>query len=176
MNLQNSKSVKRFIKWFKISLLFILTSITTVHVKAWTVDFSRRTAETQQQPAIQNYPSTLVVSEDKPSSLMSEVFESTAPEEELVLMNTSKGFVPNVLRLKKGQRYKLHIVNVNEREKNVSFILDAFSENHGTFFAEPKVLNLNPKIEGIFSFQCPETGAHGKIIVAPGRRVKSEYK
>ena len=54
---------------------------------------------------------------------------------------------------------------MNEKEKNVSFILDAFSEHHGTFYGQPKEFNIIPKAEGIFSFQCPETAKQGKIVV-----------
>ena len=87
--------------------------------------------------------------------------------QELVVLNTEKGFVPSALRLRQGAHYKLYVVNINEKEKNVSFILDAFAENHSTFFGQPKVIDLFPQRDGVFQFQCPETAVQGRIVVMP---------
>jgi len=84
---------------------------------------------------------------------------------EVVILNTEKGFVPNTVRLKVGARYQLHIVNINEKEKNVSFMLDAFSEHHGTYFGQVKTVTIEPKKEGVFSYQCPETAVEGKLVI-----------
>lgn len=80
-------------------------------------------------------------------------------------MNTEKGFVPAQVRLKKGGNYRIHVVNVNNKEKNVSFVLDAFSEHHNTVFGEQKTFHVTPKTDGIFSYQCPETAVQGKFII-----------
>jgi hypothetical protein len=56
-------------------------------------------------------------------------------------------------------------VNVNEKEKNVSFILDGFSEHHATYYGKIKSFRLEPKKEGVYSFQSPETSAEGKLVV-----------
>lgn len=80
-------------------------------------------------------------------------------------MNTDKGFVPETLHLKKGQRYRIHVVNVNASSKNVSFIMDAFSEHHATFFGQQTSFEVSPQVEGIFSYQCPETAMQGKLVV-----------
>ncbi len=80
-------------------------------------------------------------------------------------MNTDKGFVPETVRLKKGGNYRIHVVNVNGKEKNVSFVLDAFSEHHNTVFGEQKTFSVSPKTDGIFSYQCPETAVQGKFII-----------
>jgi len=87
--------------------------------------------------------------------------------QELVVLNTEKGFIPGTIRLREGGIYKIHVVNVNEKEKNVSFILDPFSEYHATYFGKIKSFTVSPKKEGIFSFVCPETSAQGKLVVYP---------
>lgn len=99
-------------------------------------------------------------------SLLSKVFqEISSPSQTLVILNTENGFVPDQLRLKKGVNYRIHVVNVNEKEKNVSFVLDAFSEHHATYFGKQKTFEISPKTEGIFSYQCPETAKQGRIVI-----------
>ena len=44
-------------------------------------------------------------------------------------------------------------------------MLDAFSEHHGTYFGDEVVFEIEPRKEGLFSFQCPETLAKGKFVV-----------
>lgn len=98
------------------------------------------------------------------------VIKDTNPVEgvqELVVLNTEKGFVPSALRLRQGSHYRLYVVNINEKEKNLSFVLDAFAENHGTFFGQPKVIELYPQRDGVFQFQCPETATQGRLVVLP---------
>ncbi|MNT71877.1 hypothetical protein D3C72_2104170 [compost metagenome] len=98
-------------------------------------------------------------------NILEQVFDSVEPAQDIVIMNTDKGFVPETVRLKKGNSYRIHVVNVNGKEKNVSFILDAFSEHHNTVFGEQKTFNVSPKTDGIFSYQCPETAVQGKFII-----------
>lgn len=160
MNSQNSKTVKSFTRF----LLFFLAFFTQVSVKAWNVDFSRRQKElkTMRMPAsIVDQNQTGMAEE----SMVSNFFQSVEPTQEIVIMNTDKGFVPETLHLKKGQNYKIFIVNVNDKEKNTSFVLDAFSEHHATYFGQQKSFSIAPKADGIFSFQCPETARQGRIIV-----------
>lgn len=159
MNLLNSKIVKSFTR----VLLFVTFSVIHVSVKAWEVDMSRRDKELKnsRMPAsIVDSPAT-----EKQSGMLTNFFESLDPAQEIVVLNTERGFVPETLKLKKGQTYKLHIVNVNEKEKNTSFILDAFSEHHATFYGQEQTFSVAPKTDGIFSFQCPETAKQGRIIV-----------
>jgi hypothetical protein len=87
------------------------------------------------------------------------------PVQDIVIMNTDHGFVPSTVRVRRDNRYKIHIVNVNEKEKNVSFILDAFSEHHATYYGKIQSFFLEPKKDGVFSFQSPETSAEGKLVV-----------
>ncbi len=158
MNSQNFKTVKNFTRW----TLFCLTFFTNVSVKAWEVDFSRR----QKDLKSMRLPASIVDQKQDPNEKMvNNFFEAVEPTQEIVIMNTKKGFVPETVRLKKGQNYKIFVVNVNDKEKNSSFILDSFSEHHATYFGEEKSFNIAPKADGVFSFQCPETASQGKIIV-----------
>ena len=91
----------------------------------------------------------------------------TTDVQDVVLLHTEQGFVPSSLRVRIGSQYRLHVVNVSNREKNISFVLDAFAEHHSIFFGQDKVVNLIPQREGIFQFQCPETAMQGKLVVLP---------
>jgi hypothetical protein len=144
--------------------LFAVFFFAQVQVKAWDVDFSRREKDLKSM----RLPASVVDEPQKPkdeNGLFSGFFEAVTPTQEIVIMNTEKGFIPETVRLKKGQQYKLYVVNVNSKEKNSSFILDAFSEHHATYFGEQKYFTVSPKTDGIFSFQCPETAKQGRIIV-----------
>jgi plastocyanin domain-containing protein len=111
-------------------------------------------------------PASIVDQPQKANETMvSNFFESMDPTQEIVILNTNKGFIPGTLHLKKGRTYKIFVVNVNDKEKNTSFVLDAFSEHHATYFGEQKSFSISPKADGIFSFQCPETAQQGRIIV-----------
>lgn len=92
-------------------------------------------------------------------------FDESEPVTELVIMNTQKGFVPNTVRLRKGVKYKLHVVNVNEKEKNISFVLDGFSEHQSTYYGKVKSFYVQPTREGVYSYQCPETSIEGRLVV-----------
>jgi hypothetical protein len=160
VNSQNFKTVKTFIRIG----LFIFFSIAHVQVRAWDVDFSRRTKDlkTLRLPA-----SIVDQPQSQEASLMGlgPVFESLDPAQEIVILNTDSGFVPSTLKLRRGQNYQIHIVNVNDKEKNTSFILDAFSEHHATYFGQKKSFTISPKQDGIFSFVCPETAKQGRLVI-----------
>ncbi len=102
------------------------------------------------------------------TSFIDRVFDPGEPSQDIVILNTAKGFVPNTIRIRKDGRYTVHVVNVNEKEKNVSFILDGFSEHHATFFGKVKSFKLEPRKEGVYSFLSPETAVEGKFIVFGG--------
>ena len=159
MSSQNSKTVRNFTRF----ALFALFFFAQVQVHAWDVDFSRREKDLKSM----RLPASVVDEPQKPKdeNIFSGFFEAVSPTQEIVIMNTDKGFIPETVRLKKGQQYKLFIVNVNGKEKNSSFILNAFSEHHATYFGEQKEFTIAPKTDGIFSFQCPETAKQGRIIV-----------
>jgi hypothetical protein len=133
--------------------------------KAWDVDFSRRqknpgafTAPTTDEPGAQKDSGTFIVKsahQDKDVGL----------RQELVILNTQKGFIPSQVRLVKGQHYKIHVVNVNEDKKNVSFIMDGFDQHYATYYGQIKTFNLDPDKEGVFEFECPETTYMGQAVV-----------
>ena len=127
----------------------------------WKVDFSRRNKEIRKKDYV-----TPTGNKNK-ESVFDFVFNSGEPIQDLVVLNTDRGFVPSTLRTQEGRQYRIHVVNVNEKEKNVSFVLDAFSEHHATYYGDIKSFLINPKKEGIFTFQSPETSAQGRIVVYP---------
>lgn len=137
---------------------------------AWDVDMSRRQKDLNkyEQEYSARLPASLMNNDQKslPSkNILERVLVASEPEQEIVILNTEAGFVPNTIRLKKDGSYKIVVVNVNEKEKNVSFIMDSFSEHHATYFGQIKTFNISPKLEGVFSFQSPETAAQGKVVV-----------
>ncbi|MFV8248596.1 cupredoxin domain-containing protein [Bdellovibrio bacteriovorus] len=143
----------------KVLCLLLLSSV----ANAWEVDFSRRQVEFNKVKNEDRLPAS--VQEDQSVNILSKVFDTVEPTQDIVIMNTEKGFVPAQVRLKKGGNYRIHVVNVNNKEKNVSFVLDAFSEHHNTVFGEQKTFHVTPKTDGIFSYQCPETAVQGKFII-----------
>ncbi len=189
----NTLIITRAKIYTKLLGLFVATSIITVTVHAeWTVDFSRRAkairehdlsraaessgdygssdrspASVQSQAINPTVPTEEIGKKDPEASkgLFDTVFDAGEPVQDIVVMNTEKGFVPSTVRVRKNGRYKISIVNVNEKEKNVSFILDGFSEHHSTYYGKVKTFLLEPKKEGVFSFQSPETAAEGKLVV-----------
>lgn len=143
----------------KIALMLLIAS----PALAWEVDFSRRQVDFNKVKNESRLPAS--IREDQSATILTKVFESVEPTQDIVIMNTDKGFVPETVRLRKGGNYRIHVVNVNGKEKNVSFVLDAFSEHHNTVFGEQKTFHVNPKTDGIFSYQCPETAVQGKFII-----------
>lgn len=174
MNSQNPTTSKFFTNMKTKQLaLFVIASFLHVSVKAWDVDMSRRKSDLQKFRG----PAS-VEAEKKDKAWLDGLFQPLEAAQEIVILNTDKGFVPETLKLKRGKTYKIHVVNVNEKEKNTSFVLDAFSEHHGTFFGQKKTFEINPKTDGVFSFICPETAKQGRLIVYPedgqGRQPASE--
>lgn len=131
---------------------------------AWEIDFSRRQVEfDKSSDKTLRMPATIEVQESL--DITEKIFSMAEPLQDIVILNTDKGFVPHTLRLKRGGKYKIHVVNVHPKEKNLSIILESFSESHSTFFGEEKTFDITPKVDGTFSYQCPETAVQGKIIV-----------
>lgn len=130
-------------------------------VKAWEIDMSRRQLEFSEVKEVDQ--SSRV--QNAETSVFESLFDSTGATQDIVILNTEKGFVPETITLRKNQMYRFHVVNVNEKNKNISFKFDAFSENHNTVFGKPKVFQVQPKQDGIFSFHCPETELKGKVVI-----------
>lgn len=134
----------------------------------WTFDFSRRNKDLRQKEYIA--PKT---SEGK-EGFFDFILNSGEPIHEVVILNTDRGFVPSTLRAREGLTYRIHVVNVNEKDKNVSFVLDAFSEHHATYFGKIKSFMIHPQKEGIYTFQSPETSAQGRLVVHPAAQGRGE--
>jgi hypothetical protein len=128
--------------------------------RAFEIDLSRR-----RHSSAKKEEGAATVAAKSTGDMFLDLFNPTEPKQELVILNTEKGFVPSKIALKKGSHYTIHVVNVNEKEKNVSFILDAFSEHHATYYGKIKSFEIRPAEEGVFSYQCPETSFEGKFIV-----------
>ncbi len=168
-------------------ILFSLFYLIQVKVHAWEVDLTRRQVDFQR---IQNVrmPASVVSldpnintnSDDKTSLEVVEAIKRAItpiePAKDIVIVQTETGFIPDSINLQKGQVYQIHIVNLNHKEKNVSFLMDSFSQSHNTVYGNMKAFRINPKIEGVFSYQSPETGATGTVVVVADkvRRLASD--
>ena len=152
------------VKLFTSALILLAT---TAHAEGWKVDFSRRQTEKRSQdlrePA--SVDQAPVAAPDP--SFFESLFQNGEIAQEIVVLNTERGFVPSTIRVKKGLNYQIHIVNVNEKEKNVSFVLDSFSEHHATYYGKLKSFVIRPVKEGVYKFVSPETSAQGKLVVFP---------
>lgn len=125
----------------------------------WMIDLSRR-----QKDLVELEKQQQVYKEEK-KSVLDMVTDRQSSIQDLVIIHTSEGFQPKRVSVKRDQRYRVHVVNVNKDIKNVSFMLDAYSQHHGTYFGEEVVFVIEPRKEGLFDFQCPETLAKGQIVV-----------
>lgn len=163
--------------------LFIFVFFMPLVASAFEIDFSRR-QKTNAEPEGASYlmegrlPASMLKQKEQiplgensfkargPSeSLLERALKVVEPAQDIVILNTENGFVPSEIKIKKGGNYKMHIVNVNENEKNASFVLSAFGQSHAIYFGKVKSFKVEPKIEGYFSFESPETGFSGKLVV-----------
>ena len=174
MNSVNFKIVKSFIRGFLFSFCFFAQ----VKVHAWDVDLSRRQTEPPQIEVVRNPASDKIVTKSAEKSTDAEIVAALKnvinPAEvakEIVIVNTETGFIPDVVQVKKGEVYKIHIVNLNMKEKNISFLMDSFTQSHNTIYGNLRTFTIEPKVEGVFSYQCPETGVQGKLVVIPEKTV-----
>ena len=166
MNFANFKTVKNYTKLRKI-ILAALILFAVLHAKALEVDFSRRQVEFQKIEDQNRLPAS---APSAPLSPLAQVLDATDVAQDIVIMNTEAGFIPQTLRLRKGGTYRIHVVNVNAKDKNISFVLDAFSEQHNTLFGQTRSFKLTPKVEGTFSYQCPETAEQGRLVIFSDER------
>ncbi len=140
--------------FFKFSLTIMTFVMVTpdLVLADWSIDLSRRT-ESMRIKELQAHPAEKAEQgEATKSNILERLFDPGEPQQDIVILSTERGFVPNVIRVRKDGRYRVHVVNVNEREKNISFILDGFSENHATYFGKVKTFQLEPRKEGTYSF------------------------
>lgn len=157
MNSVNFKTVKNFTR----SFLFAFFYFAQVKVHAAAVETPK---------ALQNKPAQMTAMQSSDEEILQAIkkaVQPTEPTREIVILNTESGFIPDKIRIKKGEAYKVHIVNLNMKEKNLSFLMDSFTQSHNTIFGVRKSFNIEPQVEGIFSYQCPETGIEGQLVVVP---------
>lgn len=131
--------------------------------KAWEVDMTRRRTDFDRIEDRKREPASADVKDSFLS--LSALVEPVLPVQDVVIMNTASGFVPAAVHLRKGQNYRIHVVNINDQKRNVSFILDDFAESHATPYALEKAFDLKPQKVGEFVFHSPETSFRGRFIV-----------
>ncbi|MDX9731681.1 MAG: hypothetical protein RBT63_07920 [Bdellovibrionales bacterium] len=176
-----------------MAVMVALLVVETAHASGWKIDLSRRTRQMRTQELLLDKagrdsredttygddrgfrsPASVRAFDGEPTGtnpgrddrgFVDRLFDPGAPSQDIVIMNTERGFVPNTIRVRKDGRYTVHIVNVNEKEKNVSFILDGFAEHHATYFGKVKSFVLEPRKDGVYSFISPETASEGRLIV-----------
>lgn len=150
------------------ALSVVLLGSLRLSAEEWKFDFSRRSKPATSKELVNSSSDPMSGSEEAaPKSFIAGLFDSSEPAQEIVILNTETGFVPTTVRVRQNGVYRLHVVNVNEREKNVSFVLDAFSEHHATYFGKIKTFEISPKRNGVFRFVSPETSAQGRLVVYP---------
>ncbi len=187
MNSVNFKIVKNSTKSFLRGFLFAFFYFAQLKVHALEIDMSRRgpasapmaAPEVEVRKPSKNWFSTTskpdvdksdFVARKNDAEILKALKKAVLPTEasnEIVILNTETGFIPEKVQIRKGESYKVHIVNLNLREKNVSFLMDSFTQSHNTVYGVQKTFNIEPQVEGIFSYQCPETGIQGQMIVIP---------
>lgn len=133
----------------------------------WKIDFSRRLPLETPMHVSPPAPAPKASAGEIAPTFVQKIFLENDPSPEIVILNTEKGFVPSTVSLMEGQSYKIHVVNVNEQNKNISFVLDAFSQHHATFYGQTRSFVIKPDATGVFRFSSPETSAIGKIVVMP---------
>jgi hypothetical protein len=151
----------------RILILILFSLIISELALSWEIDLSRR-----RRKSIHKDVSKGRSLDNAEMGFLKDLFRVSKPHQEIVILNTKEGFIPKVVRLKKNIKYTFYIVNVNDSEKNVSFIIDAFSEHHATYFGKMKSFEVTPKKEGVYSFQSPETSIEGQIVVYSDSRAK----
>lgn len=174
MNSVNSKTVKSFTKSFARGFIFAFFFFVQVKVNAEVLETSEQVSAPKTETAVVA-PTSASITKPKEANVkqkdeeilkaIRQAVQPVEPTKQIVILNTEAGFVPDKVRVKKGEAYKVHVVNINMREKNVSFIMDSFTQSHNTVFAVEKSFNIEPQVEGIYSYQCPETGVQGQLIV-----------
>ena len=147
---------------------------------AFDLDMSRRQPEVSKSDMATTAAPVMIPASDRQAekSTDAEIIEALKnivnPAEfsrEIVIVNTESGFVPDVVQVKKGETYKIHVVNLNMKEKNISFLMDSFTQSHNTIYGNLRTFTIEPKVEGVFSYQCPETGVQGRLVVVPDAAV-----
>lgn len=151
-----------------IKCINLITFLMPITVAAdWKVDLSRRQNQMNKPAQLSEVESLTPQKAAPESNMIEKLFEAALPTQDIVIINTEQGFVPSTVRVKEGGQYRIVIVNVNEKARNISFVMDSFSEHHATFYGKTKSFYIKPKKEGVYSFISPETSAQGRLVVYP---------
>lgn len=137
--------------------------------QAWEVDLSRRQVDFNRITNHSRLPASQV--QEEPLGLLKQALTIPEVSQDIVILNTDDGFIPERVNVRKGGSYQIFVVNVNSKFKNASFILDAFTEHHATAYGRVKSFKITPKVDGVYTFISPESGLQGRLIVAPQERV-----
>ncbi len=164
MNSVNFKTVKNFTRSFLFAFFYFAQ--VKVHASAAVEKAKSLIVKPAQIEAKQSADEEIL-------QAIKKAVQPTAPTKEIVILNTESGFIPDKVRVKKGEAYTVHIVNLNMKEKNVSFLMDSFTQSHNTIFGIRKSFNIEPQVEGVFSYQCPETGIQGQVVVVPDAKISA---
>ncbi len=141
----------------------------------WTIDFSRRESQMRSWVSDSNLNNSQTSQGQDESmaqnasgaNFLDGVVDTTLPTQDIVILNTDQGFIPSKVRVREGQQYRIVVVNVNKKERNASFIMDAFNEHDATFYGKLKSFYIHPKKDGVYSYESPETSMQGELIVYP---------
>ncbi len=151
--------------------IFILATVftSTSFASEWKIDFSRRykPAEKVELHVPSAPPQKSKSLTEGPVQFVKDVFLENEPAPEIVILNTEKGFIPSSISLQEGQAYRIHVVNVNEAQKNISFVMEDFKQHHATYYGQIRSFVIRPGKSGIFRFTSPETASLGQLVVAP---------
>ncbi len=154
-------SVSFKIAKFCISFFAFFGSISIA--RAWDVDMSRRKTDFDRIEDKQRGPASQDV---KDSYLnVASLVEPLLPVQDVVVLSTENGFVPDRIYLRRGQNYRINLVNINDQKRNTSFILDDFAESHATPYGVTKSFEIKPQKMGEYVFHSPETSYRGRVIV-----------
>jgi len=184
----NFKNVKNYTSLFVRAFVFAFFFFAQVKVHAQIVEAGDNkdaiTAPHSDSKVVMPTQNNIVkpveaTAKQKDAEILKAIHKAVQPVEptnQIVILNTEQGFIPDKIRVKKGEAYKVHVVNINMREKNTSFIMDSFTQSHNTVFATEKTFNIEPQVEGVYSYQCPETGVQGQLIVVSDENTAVKVK
>lgn len=98
----------------KTLLIAAVMTLVANTVFAFEIDFSRRKPFMKSNEVQGEAPQMTLTPEPTSVENVKVNFESS---QDVVILNTDKGFVPKSLALREGVKYKIHVVNVNDKEK-----------------------------------------------------------
>lgn len=156
-------------------MVFALVFFMNIKLKAWEIDFSKRQTDFHSVQDMRVPASTNPAAEETVDMIAASL-QPVEPSQEIVIMQTPQGFVPEKVQLTKGVTYRFHVVNLDPQFKNSSFLLDAFSQTHNTVYGKPKTFVVTPRAEGLFSYQSPESARQGQVVIVDDVRSPASVK